>query len=160
MVQTHVVQGSTVLSQWIIKLMPSPMSKKIYKKYFVCKWMNKERFSSPLSAIFKVENQQGPTVKHIELCSILCSSLDGRRVWGRKDTYVGESVISSILSHYSKKLQQRASITARLQLNFIWHAKDNTSSRREGRPTQNRHAAEFWLFFLYVYFSSSWACPM
>ena len=62
MVQTHVVQGSTVLSQWIIELMPSPISKKNYKKYLVCEWMNKERYSSPLSATFKVENQQGPTV--------------------------------------------------------------------------------------------------
>ena len=62
MVQTHVVQGSTVLSQWIIELMPSPISKTIYKKYLVCEWMNKERSSSPLSATFKVENQQGPTV--------------------------------------------------------------------------------------------------
>ena len=155
MVQTHVVQGSTVLSQWIIELMPSPISKKIYKKYFVCKWMNKERYSSLLSAIFKVENQQGPTVKHIELCSILCSNVDGRRVWGRMDTYVGEYVISSVLSHCSKTLQRRSTITARLQLNFIWQAKDNTSSRREGRPTQNRHAAQFWLFFLYVYFCPS-----
>ena len=27
-------------------------------------------------AIFKMDNQQGPTVQHMELCSVLCSSLD------------------------------------------------------------------------------------
>jgi len=39
-----------------------------------------------LSEIFKMDNQQGPTVQHTELCSVLCSSLDGRGVWGRMDT--------------------------------------------------------------------------
>ena len=29
-----------------------------------------------------------PTVLHKELCSMLCGSLDGRRVWGRMDTCV------------------------------------------------------------------------
>ena len=30
-------------------------------------------------------NQQGPTVKHRELCMMLCGSLDGRGVLGRMD---------------------------------------------------------------------------
>ena len=38
------------------------------------------------TAVFKMDNQQGPTVQHTELCSVLCSSLDGRGVWGRMDT--------------------------------------------------------------------------
>ena len=33
--------------------------------------------------IFKTNNQQGPTVLHMELCSILCGSWDGSRVWER-----------------------------------------------------------------------------
>ena len=33
------------------------------------------------TAIFKMDNQQGPTVQHRELCSVLCGSLDGRG-WG------------------------------------------------------------------------------
>ena len=40
------------------------------------------------SAIFKMDNQQGPTVEHRELCSMLCGSLDGRGVWGRMDTCI------------------------------------------------------------------------
>ena len=40
------------------------------------------------TAIFKMGNQQGPTVQHRELCSMLCGSLDGRGVWGRKDTRI------------------------------------------------------------------------
>ena len=40
------------------------------------------------TAIFKVDNQQGPTVQHMELCLMLCGSLDGRGVWGKMDTCV------------------------------------------------------------------------
>ena len=29
----------------------------------------------------------GPTVQHMELCSMLCGSLDGRGVWQRMDTF-------------------------------------------------------------------------
>ena len=29
-----------------------------------------------VSTIFNMDNQQGPTVEHMELCSMLCSSLD------------------------------------------------------------------------------------
>ena len=40
------------------------------------------------TAIFEIDNQQGPTVSHRELCSMLCGSLDGRGVWGRMDTCI------------------------------------------------------------------------
>ena len=39
-------------------------------------------------AIFKKDDQQGPTVEQRELCSMLCGSLDGRGVWGRMDTCI------------------------------------------------------------------------
>ena len=35
-----------------------------------------------------MDNQQGPTVEHRELCSMLCGGLDGRGLWGRMDTCV------------------------------------------------------------------------
>ena len=35
-----------------------------------------------------MDNQEGPTVEHTELCSMLCGSLDGRGVWRRMDTCV------------------------------------------------------------------------
>ena len=31
------------------------------------------------TAIFKMDNQQEPTIWHMELCSMLCGSLDGSR---------------------------------------------------------------------------------
>ena len=40
------------------------------------------------TAIFKMDNQQGPTVQHRELSSIVCDSLDGRGVWRRMDTWI------------------------------------------------------------------------
>ena len=33
-----------------------------------------------------MDTLQGPTVQHMELCSMLCGSLDGSGVWGRMDT--------------------------------------------------------------------------
>ena len=33
-----------------------------------------------------MDNQQGPTIQHRELCSMLCGSLDWMGVWGRMDT--------------------------------------------------------------------------
>ena len=38
------------------------------------------------TAVFKTDNQQGLTIQHRELCSMLSGSLDGRGVWGRTDT--------------------------------------------------------------------------
>ena len=36
-----------------------------------------------LTAVFNMENQQGPAGQHRELCSRTGGSLDGRGVWGR-----------------------------------------------------------------------------
>ena len=38
------------------------------------------------TAIFKMDNQQGPIIQHTELCSMLYAGLVGRRVQGRMDT--------------------------------------------------------------------------
>ena len=40
------------------------------------------------TAIFKMRNQQGLTVSHRGLCSMLCGSLDRRGVGGRTDTCI------------------------------------------------------------------------
>ena len=42
------------------------------------------------TATLKMHHQQGPTAEHVELCSGLCGSLDGRGVfiWRRMDTCV------------------------------------------------------------------------
>ena len=40
------------------------------------------------TAIFKMDNQQGPGVQHMKLCSVLCGDLDGKRAWGRVDAYI------------------------------------------------------------------------
>ena len=39
-------------------------------------------------AIFKMDNQQGPTVEYRELCSMFCDTLNGKGVWERVDSYV------------------------------------------------------------------------
>ena len=41
-----------------------------------------------LNSIFKMNNQQCPTVEHRELCSVSYGSLDGRGVWRRMKTYI------------------------------------------------------------------------
>ena len=35
-----------------------------------------------------MNNQQGPTVQHIELCSVFCNNLNGKGIWKRIDTCV------------------------------------------------------------------------
>ena len=40
------------------------------------------------TAVFRMGNQQSPTVQHRELSSMLHGSLDGRAVWGRIDTCI------------------------------------------------------------------------
>ena len=49
------------------------------------------------TAMFKIDNQQGPPVQHRELCSMLRGILDGREVQGRMDTCIGmaQSLCSS-----------------------------------------------------------------
>ena len=40
------------------------------------------------TAVFNMENQQGPAAQHGEVCSMSCGSVDGRGVWGRMDAIV------------------------------------------------------------------------
>ena len=45
-------------------------------------------FGKEHTAIFKMDNQQGPIVQHIEFSSILYGTLDGRGLSGRMDTCI------------------------------------------------------------------------
>ena len=45
------------------------------------------RFNA-ISIKMKMDNQQEPSVQHMQLCSMVCGSLDGRGVWGRLDTRI------------------------------------------------------------------------
>ena len=38
------------------------------------------------TVVFKMNNQQGPTVQHRELCSMLFNNLRGKEIWRRIDT--------------------------------------------------------------------------
>ena len=51
------------------------------------------------TVIFKMDNQQGPTVQHTELCSVLRGNLDGKAVWGKMSpcTCMSESFAMSTL---------------------------------------------------------------
>ena len=40
------------------------------------------------TAVFKMDNQQGPTVQHKKVCLMLYGSLDGRGVQGRMETWI------------------------------------------------------------------------
>ena len=67
-----------------------------------------------------MDNQQGPSVQHKELRSMLCGSLDGRGVSGRMDTcirmaellcYVPETITILLISYTpigNKKLKKKA----------------------------------------------------
>ena len=65
---------------------------------------------------------------------------------------LGQWVSSSVLSRHSENLKQQTSVTAQLQLSFIWQAKENTSSRHEGDTKEaKRREAQFCLLFLYAF---------
>ena len=49
------------------------------------------------TAIFEMDNKQGPTLSVMELYSMLCSSLDARGIWGRMDACVHMADIHSSL---------------------------------------------------------------
>ena len=36
----------------------------------------------------KKKKKEGPTLQYMEICSMLCGSLDGRGVWGKMDMYM------------------------------------------------------------------------
>ena len=61
--------------------------------------------------MFKMDNQQSPTVEHRELCLMLCGSLDGRGVWRRMDTCIcmAESLCCppETITTFLKFLQER-----------------------------------------------------
>ena len=67
------------------------------------------KFGIVYTAIFKMDNQQGPIVYHTELCSMLCGRLDGKGVWRRMHTcvHMAESLrcppetINSLLFSYT-----------------------------------------------------------
>ena len=39
------------------------------------------------TTVYKTDNQQGPTIQHRELYSIVCNDLDGKRIWTRIYTH-------------------------------------------------------------------------
>ena len=70
------------------------------------------------TAIFKMDNQRGPTLQHVELCSMLCGSLDGSGVWGRMGTCMGvseslccspEAFTTLLISYTTKQKVQKKS---------------------------------------------------
>ena len=76
-------------------------------------------------------------------------------------TRSGECVVSSVLSCHSKDLKWQTSVTALLQLSFIWQAKDSTPLRHVGRPTPKGRPQSVLASSSYMFVSSlPWACPM
>ena len=66
-----------------------------------------------------MDNQQGPVVYHMELCSMLCGSLDGRGVWERMDTCICMDQRSNCqhpLDHQKSKSSRKTSTSALLTM--------------------------------------------
>ena len=76
---------------------------------------------------------------------VVCNFLD-RVSMQQKSEAVGQCY-----SYVTGQFKQQTSVTACLQLSFVWQAKENTSLRSEGGPTQKQLGAQFWLLFLNVF---------
>ena len=57
------------------------------------------------TAIFKMNHQQGPIEQHMELCTMLCASLDWRDVRGRMDTCISRAESAAQLEGNGNPLQ-------------------------------------------------------
>ena len=75
-----------------------------------------------------MDNQQGPPVQHMELCSILCSSPDGREVWGRMDTCIcmaeslccsPETITTLLIIYTPKQSKKLKEITMKYHLTAV-----------------------------------------
>ena len=71
---------------------------------------------------------------------------------------LGESVISSVLSHYNKDLKWRTSVTASLQLRVLF-GKENPSPRMKMSWPRRRGVSRSWLPLFICFGSSHLACP-
>ena len=62
---------------------------RLREQNYGCRWGGTIReFGMDMCTLLylKWNKQQGPAVEYMELCSMLCGSLDRRGVWGRMDT--------------------------------------------------------------------------
>ena len=54
------------------------------------------------TAVFKMDDQQGPAGQHRELCSVLCGSLEGREVWGEiANPFKSTEIITTLFIGYT-----------------------------------------------------------
>ena len=60
-----------------------------------------------------MDNQQGPTVQHRELCTMLCGSLNGKGVWGRttESLCCSPETITTLLTGYVLCLVAQSCLT-------------------------------------------------
>ena len=96
-------------------------------------------------------NQQGPTEEHMDLCSVLHGSRDGRGAWGRMDTRIGvaeslcwppwnyHSILNRLYS--STKLQvvektESISHVKKEKNHEIWWRTHTTEYHRQGSDTE------------------------
>ena len=66
---------------------------------------------------------------------------------------LGQWVSSSVLSRHSENLKQQTSVTAQLQLSFIWQAKEKYILEAWGQANLKEEPQS-------ILASSPWACPL
>ena len=67
-------------------------------------------------------------------------------------------VADQCFSSVTAQFKWETSVTAWLQLSFIWQAKENTSLRCEGGLTQKKRGAQFWLLLCFFLLLLSLPC--
>ena len=95
-----------------------------------------------------MDNQQGPTVQHRELRSMLCSSLDGRGVWRRMDTcvcmteslcYLPANITTLLISYTPVRNKKLRKSMATIENGFLkvplWYS-NRIHAGSEGNPLQ------------------------
>ena len=110
------------------------------------------------TTIFKIDNQQGPTVQHREFCSAYYNNLNGKRIWKRIDTpvWITESLchipetLITLLFKYTPLLKilkdKKEKMIQSLQLNIftILTMFFNQASRSGGMWLTSYHMLCIW----------------
>ena len=99
------------------------------------------------TAVFNMENQQGPAGQLRELCSVSCGSLAGRGVWGRRDTCPPGPISTLLISYTSiqkkkffflkkTKILSEVCQTEKQKYNspYMWNLKRNDTNELTYKP--------------------------
>ena len=118
-------------------------------------------------AMSKMDSQQGPTLQHMELCSVLCGSLDGKGVWGRMNTCIcmaeslccpSETITTLLIGYIPTQIKRTCccSLPSPQWTHLCMHKLVHTYTHTHPQP-QVRHQAQHLCFSPLLFIFTEWS---